>query len=1058
MFHQKYFNLQIIQDDTLDLFFSLFEKAKMVFFDSETSGLAVRAEGKDYIVGYTFAFEDEVSKDVFYIPIRHDFEGVYKENNRFKNVPAKFFNKTTFPDFDKSKFDGEYYNVDSYEFAQRLKPLMEDGHRTYIAHNIDFDLHAIANEGISIPKVFINNIVEDTQVMVHTVDETVEKNLEAVTKMLFGVEKSHYSEVIKTVTNDEKIEVGIKANANAEFEQVQIPIGGQYSAEDVWFMKQMFPQLVQALKDDGMYGYYKNVRIPYLKVLWKMERKGFRIDLELLDKMAAEAAEEIKKMEYNLYKLAGVEFNPSSGQNLYELLFGFKKKTVKLNENAQKMYDEVSANLDTKDKLKYKKQLMTNKNNVEFVESFNEKLVENNFGFKPVEWTDGGQYKYEELKTPKVGKDELKKLLRQKVSERSHKFIESLVDYKKLIKLKSAFMDGLKEHIYNDGKVHCSFNLCGCLEGNTLIPTDKGLFPIKSFVKGLKDNQPVLFVTKIVNKDLELEDTKYVVKFENVATTKLNLALGMEIEGSDIHPIIVSKFHSLRNNTRFKKFKGLPENEEWRKLQDIKVSDHVVVPYGYKQFAKDYIKLNYKELNLTKHQKIYGKLPEILDEDLAEFMGMYYADGCIADSNGTFTLVFTNNNQDVVNRLDYLFDKLFGIKAHIYKKYNTQEVKVSAKYLTPIEKVLELKRGCVNKVIPDLILKSPESVVKAFIKGLTLDSCVIQEKGKTYLKFTLSNKISAKYLQEILLNIGILSSVRQDKSKTLNVFHLLIYNDWYNKFKKEIGFVERVKYVDCIAEMKSSGNGYMVFDNKLYIRVKSIEKKINDVYDFNVPCTHSFISLPCISHNTDSFRLSCQYVNLQQLPHPLEEPKAGEDRTYFDFWERFEIRKLFIADEGYSVVAADYHALEKFLTAHLSQDKMLIRMMRENLDPHGTVATIVFPELANVNPNDVKKVAPEKRQIAKKIGFAVDYGGTNVAVAKNLEIDRDTAQHYIDKYFEGFSGLHAYDKAVVKFAKQNGYVKTLGGHKRHLWDINSEDMRVRSYLERVAVNVLSQGE
>lgn len=87
----------------------------------------------------------------------------------------------------------------------------------------------------------------------------------------------------------------------------------------------------------------------------------------------------------------------------------------------------------------------------------------------------------------------------------------------------------------------------------------------------------------------------------------------------------------------------------------------------------------------------------------------------------------------------------------------------------------------------------------------------------------------------------------------------------------------------------------------------------------------------------------------------------------------------------------------------------------------------------------------------------VDYGGTNVAVAKNLEIDRDTAQHYIDKYFEGFSGLHAYDKAVVKFAKQNGYVKTLGGHKRHLWDINSEDMRVRSYLERVAVNVLSQG-
>lgn len=196
---------------------------------------------------------------------------------------------------------------------------------------------------------------------------------------------------------------------------------------------------------------------------------------------------------------------------------------------------------------------------------------------------------------------------------------------------------------------------------------------------------------------------------------------------------------------------------------------------------------------------------------------------------------------------------------------------------------------------------------------------------------------------------------------------------------------------------------------------------------------------------------------MQQLPHPLEEPKEGEDRTYYDFWERFEIRKLFIADDGYKVVASDYHALEKFLTAHLSQDKVLLRMLRENLDPHGTVATIVFPELANENPNNIKKIAPNKRQLAKKIGFAVDYGGTSMAVSRNLECSVEEAQKYIDKYFEGFYGLHTYDKAVIKFAKTHGYVKTLGGHKRHLWDINSSDKKVSSYLERVAINVMSQG-
>lgn len=582
MFHQNYFELKVVQESTLDDFFSKFEGAKMAYIDCETSGVQVRWTGKDYVVGYTFAFEDEVSKDVFYVPVRHDFEGLYKENNRFRLVPPKFFNPKYFPDFDKSKFEGEYYNVDAYNFAQRLKLIMENGGKTYIAHNIDFDLHAIANEGIDIVKVFNKNIIEDTMVMVHTIDETVEKNLEAVTKMIYGVEKSHYSDVIKTVTNDEKLSVGIKANANAAFMQVQIPIGGQYSAEDVWFMKQMFPQLIEGLKNEGMTDYYYKVRIPYLKVLWKMERKGFRIDTQLLEKMSKEAEVEIKNLEYKLYSLAGVEFNPSSSQNLYELLFGFKKKAVQLNESAQKAYDEVAKNLATKDKLSYKKQLMSERANVTFKESYNKDFVSRNFGFKVVEWTAGGQYAYEELKTPKVGKDELKKLKRQKVSEEAHKFIDCLTDYKKLVKLKSAFMDGLWEHIYEDGKVHCSFGLCG----------------------------------------------------------------------------------------------------------------------------------------------------------------------------------------------------------------------------------------------------------------------------------------------------------------------------------------------------------------------------------------------------TDSFRLTCQNVNLQQLPHPLEEPKEGEDRTYFDFWDRFEIRKLFIADEGYSVVAADYHALEKFLTAHLSQDKMLIKMMVENLDPHGTVATLVFPELKDVNPNDVKKIAPEKRQIAKKIGFA----------------------------------------------------------------------------------------
>lgn len=667
MYHQKYFKLNIVQGDTLDVFFNLFRKAKQVFFDTETSGLNVRHTGKDYVVGYTFAFEDSVSKDVFYIPVRHVFEGEYRENDRFAFLKPQYLK--LFPDFCPEKFAGTYYNVDAYSFAQELKKIVEGGGKEFIAHNITYDLHLLANEGINVEKMFDVNSFQDTQIMVHTIDENVEKNLESVTKMLFHVEKAHYSETIKTVTKEEKLSQGIKATQNANFQHVQIPIGAQYSAEDVWFMKQMYPMLEDALKKDDSYEIYIKCRIPFMKVLWKMERKGVKVDIKALDKMQKLAEKEAQNFKYKLFSLVGAEFNPDSSQHLYEILFGFKKKTFALAPQALVDFTAESVGLTTAQKMSLKKKYLSSRGCVEFKESYNKNLVDVSLGFEPVEFTDGGAYAYDELKTPKTGTEVLKKLLKQKASEKAHEFITTLVDYKKLSKLISAFMIGLRENIYEDGKVHCSFSICG----------------------------------------------------------------------------------------------------------------------------------------------------------------------------------------------------------------------------------------------------------------------------------------------------------------------------------------------------------------------------------------------------TDSWRLSSQNVNLQQLPHPLEEPKEGEDRTYYDFWERFEIRKLFIADEGYSFITADYTSLERYLTAHLSQDKVLCDILENNRDSHSTVAKIVFPELKDVPVENIKKEYPAKRQLAKKISFCLDYGGSAVAVAKNLEIDQKTAQKYIDKYFEGFYGLHTYDKAVIKFAKEHGFVKTLGGHKRHLWDINSTDKKVSSYLERVAVNVLSQG-
>lgn len=460
MYHQKYFKLNIVQEGTLSAFLNLFKSARQVFWDTETSGLNVRAVGKDYTVGFTFAFDDATSKDVFYVPVRHVFEGKYEDNGRFSFLKKAQLEK--FPDFCPEKFEGTYYNVDSFKFAAELKSIMECGGKEYIAHNQDYDLHLLANEGIDIYKVFDVNTFQDTQIMVHTLDENVEKNLESVTKMIFKVEKSHYSDTIKTVTKEEKLSQGLKATNNASFQHVQIPIGAQYSAEDVWFMKQMYPMLEKGLREDDSYDMYIKCRMPFMKALWKMERKGVSVDIAALDKMQELAEKELENSKYKMFSLTGVEFNPDSGQHLYEILFGFKKKVMRLTPSAQNAFEMESVGYTTTEKTKLKNLYMNEPSHVMFVESCNNNLVDVNFGFKPIEFTTGGKYGYEELQTPKTGGDILKALLKQKnVDAKAHDFITELVTYKKLSKLISAFMIGLRENIYSDGKVHCSFNICG---------------------------------------------------------------------------------------------------------------------------------------------------------------------------------------------------------------------------------------------------------------------------------------------------------------------------------------------------------------------------------------------------------------------------------------------------------------------------------------------------------------------------------------------------------------------------------------------------------------------
>lgn len=184
-------------------------------------------------------------------------------------------------------------------------------------------------------------------------------------------------------------------------------------------------------------------------------------------------------------------------------------------------------------------------------------------------------------------------------------------------------------------------------------------------------------------------------------------------------------------------------------------------------------------------------------------------------------------------------------------------------------------------------------------------------------------------------------------------------------------------------------------------------------------------------------RLSSENPNLQNIPIKDE---AGR-----------EIRKAFIPrDEDHILLAADYSQIELRLIAEISGDDFMLEAFHEGRDFHRATAAKVYKV-------EFDEVTPEQRRNAKTVNFSIIYGAGATNLSRQLNIRRADAKALIDNYFEQFKGLKAYMNDTVDFARQHGYVKTLGGRKRILRDINSRNGLARSNAERMAINTPIQG-
>lgn len=183
-------------------------------------------------------------------------------------------------------------------------------------------------------------------------------------------------------------------------------------------------------------------------------------------------------------------------------------------------------------------------------------------------------------------------------------------------------------------------------------------------------------------------------------------------------------------------------------------------------------------------------------------------------------------------------------------------------------------------------------------------------------------------------------------------------------------------------------------------------------------------------------RLSSSDPNLQNIPIRTQTGR--------------EIRKAFVADEGWVLLSADYSQVELRILAHISGDESLIETFRRGEDIHRATASKMF----NIPPDEL---TPDQRRAAKTINFGVLYGMSSFRLSNELGISGSQAKDWIEAYFARYPKIQEYLDRTLEEARATGKVTTLFGRVRYIPEIQNRSFTVRGNAERMATNAPIQG-
>lgn len=394
-------------------------------FDTETNTLNVLGPNRDFkCVGISISWGEENN---YYIPVGH------------------------------VRIEDIHHQLTVDVVADYLRPVFAREDVEIDGWNLKFDMHVMKRIGVDI----VTKHLFDGMLASWLCDENTPNGLKDNSTRNMGVPQEHFNEVTNTVPNEIKKQFGFKANSRVTFDLVLIEDAMPYVIGDAFYTWCNCIGFKQKLVDEKMDKIYQRMYVPFLRVLFDMEEQGVTVDVSRLTQMGADMEQDLDELQYRIYELAGCEFNIGSSQQKAEILFGYTK--------ADKEIDP--AKLPTK-----KLRVAYEEDDLETLEAYgyyfdnegrlfkaNERstVLEHSFGFTSIAQTGSG--------APSTDSDTIWRLsqrtFKNKRKQQGVEMCKAMLEYSKIAKLKTAFVDGILAQLYNDGKAHPSFNQIGTDSG-----------------------------------------------------------------------------------------------------------------------------------------------------------------------------------------------------------------------------------------------------------------------------------------------------------------------------------------------------------------------------------------------------------------------------------------------------------------------------------------------------------------------------------------------------------------------------------------------------------------